>query len=155
MTDRIPSVVVECPMVSGIKPKRNDRCINPSIDCMHNVDGKCCWVEIGDIEGFVTLRGITNNKFTAEAKKESAKIRELVIVDSYYNYLKSRFNIYPKTRCSRVLSFPFDYVDHYWSDELLLEATKGSVLEDFCSDLPERSADILRAAIENLLNNFA
>lgn len=147
--------MVNCPLVSESKPKRKKVCVLDNTECMHNIEGKCCWVELGDTEGFISARGITTNKFTSEAKRESSRIRELVIVDSYYSYLKSRFNIYPDASDKRNLSFPFDYVDHHWSDKLLFEATKSSVLEDFCADLPERSADTLRDSIENLLNDFA
>lgn len=155
MSNLIPNKNLECPIKTESKPNKRIKCAISNPECMHNVDGICCWVEIGDTDGFIQSRGITSNRFTSEAKKDGARIKLLVVVDSYYEYLKATLGVYPSTECRRDLTFPFDFDGHCWTYDLLLEATKSSVLEEYCLTLPDRSADMLRNAIDKLLSDFA
>lgn len=122
---------------------------------MHRLNGKCYWVEAGDVEEFATRRDISNNKFVSEAKKSVTDIKALYIVDNFYEYIRAEYNVYPKYE-DRIkgLEFPFDYPGHIWSQSIVDHALDDDVLDSFIKNLPDKSIDLLVDSLDFLRSFF-
>lgn len=145
---------IECALLTNGYKSRSSVCALNNPNCMHNIEGSCAWVEIGDNETFISTRKVSNNKFLSEAKRSSLNIKLLVLVDNYYEHLRTKFNVYPTERAGIELDFPFDYPGHIWSDQLLELAVDSDILEPYCDTLPEKSAEMLLNSVYELELEF-
>lgn len=147
---------IECALVEEDSECKPSICILPERDCMHRLGEKCGWVEFGDNEKFASLRGVTVNKYSSEAKKGIVKIKTLMIIDGYYEFIKKKFDKYPsnKDNVFTVLAFPFNYANHYWSSFMITKALEDDVILEYASTLPDKSLGLFNQAIEELQTYF-
>lgn len=146
---------IPCALIDNRINNKPTSCTHKDHACMHRLNGKCYWVESGDIEEFANRRGISNNKFVSEAKKSVTDIKALYIVDSFYEYIRSEYNVYPKYE-ERIedLEFPFDYQGHIWSQAIIDLALDDDVLDSFVKSLPDKSIDLLVDSLDFLRSFF-
>jgi hypothetical protein len=142
--------MIQCALIENRIATKPTKCTHLDHSCMHRVDGRCCWVESGDNDGFASRRNLSSNKFVSEAKKSVSKIKLLYLIDRYYEYIRSEYGIYPKKGEGKSLEFPFDYEGHIWSDEIIRKALSENNLEAFAKHLPNKSVNVLIDSLESL-----
>lgn len=146
---------IPCALIDNRINNKPTACMHKDHACMHRLRGKCYWVESGDVEEFASRRDVSINKFTSEAKKSVVDIKALFIVDRYYEFIRSEYNIYPKYE-ERIndLEFPFDFVGHIWSKETIDKALDDDTLDSFVKHLPDKSIDSLVDSLDFLRSFF-
>ena len=140
----------ECPLVTGYATEQiGKKCPLADRGCMHCMNGRCNWVELGNSENFAKVRDLSIAKFSTRSKAAIDKIKQLYMVDSYYNLLVDRHNINPqKEERLQDMEFPYDFATHYWSIELLRYALLYDNINEFRDRLTGKAWDWFNEMIE-------
>lgn len=147
---------IQCALLNENIESKPKKCVNPKVSCMHRLGKRCNWVEFGDTESFLATRNMTANRFTMECKKGSVRIRMMLIIDNYYEFLKAKHNIYPSLEDNvfTCLEFPFDYPNHYWSKDMIDQTLVESNIEDFSKTLTDKAVELFLGSLNVLKEYF-
>lgn len=148
-----------CPLeaempIAEERPRQCTKFQNDAIaPCMHYKEGRCIWVDSGDPVEFASSRDITHSRFSRIAKAGEYNIRLIIIVDAYFEHVKSNMVTNANTLKEEALEldFPFNYPEHRWTQSIVNAAISEKSYRKFLGDNREfYESELLLELLTNL-----